>query len=120
MGVWPSRISDRTAFAQALSRYTRITPAVIEQRMGGSAQYVFVARQLDPSTWSRIKADATLGPLVKSRAIESEQEPRRVYPNGGLAAQVVGIDGDGLSGVEYVAQRRAQRSRRPGLGLQGQ
>ena len=100
-------------FAQALSRYTRITPAVIEQRMGGSAQYVFVARQLDPSTWSRIKADATLGPLVKSRAIESEQEPRRVYPNGGLAAQVVGIDGDGLSGVEM--SRNDVLSARDGL-----
>jgi cell division protein FtsI/penicillin-binding protein 2 len=113
VGVWPSRISDRTAFAQALSRYARITPAVIEQRMGGSAQYVFVARQLDPSTWSRIKADATLGPLVTSRAIEPEQEPRRVYPNGGLAAQVVGIDGDGLSGVEM--SRNDVLSARDGL-----
>jgi len=113
VGAWPSRIDDRTAFAQALSTYTRITPETIEQRMGGTAQYVFVARRLDPSTWTRIKADPVLGPLVKSRAIEPEQEPRRIYPNGGLAAQVVGSDGAGLSGVEL--SRNDVLSARPGL-----
>jgi cell division protein FtsI (penicillin-binding protein 3) len=113
VGVWPARIPDRTAFAQALSTFTRITPATIEQRMGGSAQYVFAARRVDPSTWTRIKADPVLGPLVSSRAIEPEQEPRRVYPNGGLAAQVVGTDGAGLSGVEL--SRNDVLSARDGL-----
>jgi cell division protein FtsI (penicillin-binding protein 3) len=113
VGVWPARLSDRTGFAQALSTYTHETPAVIEQRMGGSAQYVFVARRIDPSTWNRIKSDPVLGPLVKSQAIQSEQEPRRVYPNGGLAAQVVGVDGDGMSGVEL--SRNAVLSARDGL-----
>jgi cell division protein FtsI (penicillin-binding protein 3) len=115
VGAWPSRIPDRTAFAQALSSYARITPAEIEKRMGGSAQYVFVARRLDPSTWTRIKADRILGPLVKARAIEPEREPRRVYPNGGLAAQVVGVNGDGLSGVERWRDRAL--SARDGLAL---
>ena len=115
VGAWPSRIPDRTAFAQALSTYARITPAEIEKRMGGSAQYVFVARRLDPSTWTRIKADRILGPLVKARAIEPEREPRRVYPNGGLAAQVVGVNGDGLSGVER--SRDGVLSARDGLAL---
>ena len=113
VGAWPARIDDRTAFAQALSTYTRITPATIEQRMGGPAKYVFVARRLDPSTWTRIKADPVLGPLVESRAIEPEQEPRRIYPNGGLAAQVVGSDGAGLSGVEL--SRNDVLSAHPGL-----
>jgi cell division protein FtsI (penicillin-binding protein 3) len=115
VGVWPSRIPDRAAFARALSVYANVTPAEIEQRMGGSAQYVFAARRLDPSTWTRIKTDATLGPLVKANAIEPEQEPRRVYPNGGLAAQVVGVDGDGLSGVER--SRNGVLSARDGLAL---
>jgi cell division protein FtsI (penicillin-binding protein 3) len=115
VGVWPSRIPDRAAFAQALSAYAKVTPAEIEQRMGGSAQYVFAARRLDPSTWTRIKADPILGPLVKSKAIEPEQEPRRVYPNGGLGAQVVGVDGDGLSGVER--SRNSVLSARDGLAL---
>jgi cell division protein FtsI (penicillin-binding protein 3) len=115
VGAWPSRIPDRTAFAQALATYAHITPAEIEKRMGGSAQYVFVARRLDPSTWARIKADRVLGPLVTARAIEPEREPRRVYPNGGLAAQVVGVNGDGLSGVERSRDRVL--SARDGLAL---
>ena len=76
VGVWPARIPDRRAFAQALSRYAKITPAVIEQRMGGSAQFVFAARRLDPSVWNRIKRDPTLGPLVKLRA-RSSRSPSR-------------------------------------------
>jgi cell division protein FtsI (penicillin-binding protein 3) len=113
VGVWPARIPDRRAFAQALSSYTGVTPAVIEQRMGGSAQYVFAVRRVAPSVWTRITNDRTLGPLVKSRAIESQQEPRRIYPKGGLAAQVVGVDGDGLSGVERA--RNDVLSARDGL-----
>jgi cell division protein FtsI/penicillin-binding protein 2 len=100
VGVWPARVPDRTAFAQALSKYVKITPAEIEGRMAGSAQFVFAARRIQPSTWTAIKHDPTLGPLVTSRAIEPQTEPRRSYPQGGLAAQVVGVDGDGMSGVE--------------------
>ena len=55
----------------------------------------------------------TLGPLVKTRAIESQQEPKRIYPKGGLAAQVVGVDGAGLSGVEL--SRNDALSARDGL-----
>jgi cell division protein FtsI/penicillin-binding protein 2 len=113
VGVWPARVPDRRAFAQALSQYTHDTPAAIEQRMGGSAQFVFAARRLDPSTWGRIKRDRVLGPLVESRAIESQNEPRRIYPKGGLAAQVVGVDGSGLSGVEFA--RNDALSARNGL-----
>lgn len=113
VGVWPSRIDDRTAFAQALSKYAKVTPAVIEQRMGASAQYVFAARRLAPSTWTRITKDPTLGPLVTSRAIEPQREPRRIYPKGGLAAQVVGVDGAGLAGVEMT--RNDVLSSRDGL-----
>ena len=88
-----------------------MTPAEIEKRMGGSAQYVFAARRLDP-----VDLDAHQGAIRcsarSSRRVRSsrEQEPSRIYPKGGLAAQVVGVDGDGLSGVELLPQRRAQRA----------
>jgi len=65
--------------------------------------------------WTRITKDPVLGPLVKSRAIEPQQEPRRVYPKGGLAAQVIGVNGSGLSGVELW--RNAVLSARDGLAL---
>ena len=105
VGVWPSRLPDRRAFAQALSQYADVTPAEIEQRMGGSAPFVFAARRLEPSVWNRIKKDRVLGPLVEARAIEPQTEPRRAYPRGGLAAQIVGVDGAGLSGVELTRNK---------------
>jgi cell division protein FtsI (penicillin-binding protein 3) len=113
VGVWPARLSDRTGFAQALSRYTKDTPAQIERWMGGTAQYVYVARRINPSVWTQITKDVVLGPLVKTRAIEPQQEPRRIYPKGGLGAQVVGVSGDGLSGVEL--SRNDALSARDGL-----
>jgi cell division protein FtsI (penicillin-binding protein 3) len=115
VGVWPARVPDRTAFAQALSKYVKVTPAEIEGRMGGSAQFVFAARRIQPSTWNAIKHDPTLGPLVTARAIEPQTEPRRAYPQGGLAAQVVGVDGAGISGVEL--SRNDVLSARDGLAL---
>ena len=96
VGVWPARVPDRRAFAQALSQYADVTPATIEQRMGGSAQFVFAPRRLEPSMWTKITKDPVLGPLVEARAIEPQSEPRRSYPRGGLAAQVVGVDGSGI------------------------
>ena len=74
--------------------------------MGGSAQFVFAARRLEPSIWTRITKDPVLGPLVEARAIEPQTEPRRAYPRGGLAAQVVGVDGVGS------LRRRARRATR--------
>lgn len=100
VGVWPERVPDRRAFAQALAPYAGVTPAEIEQRTGGSSQFVFAARRLAPSVWTQITKDPVLGPLVKARAMEPQTEPRRAYPKGGLAAQIVGVDGSGLSGVE--------------------
>jgi cell division protein FtsI (penicillin-binding protein 3) len=100
VGVWPARVPDKVAFAAQLSKYAGVKPAVIEQRMGGSAQFVFAARRLSPTTWARIKIDPVLGPLVKSNVIQPQDEPRRIYPNGGLAAQVIGVSGYGLAGVE--------------------
>ena len=114
VGVWPARIPDRRAFAQALSKYTHVDAGRRSRSAWAGAR----------STCSRCAAsrrrrgrasssDPTLGPLVTSRAIEPQQEPRRIYPKGGLAAQVVGVDGDGLSGVEL--SRNDVLSARDGL-----
>ena len=82
VGVWPARLPDRRAFAQALSQYADVTPAEIEQRMGGSAQFVFAARRLEPSVWTRIKKDPVLGPLVEARAIEPQTGAAARLPAG--------------------------------------
>ncbi len=108
VGVWPARLSDRTGFAQELSKYTKDTPAQIEKWMGGSAQYVYVARRINPSVWTRITKDPVLGPLVTSRAIEPQQEPSRIYPKGGLGRPDHRRQRRRPLGRRDVAQRRAR------------
>ena len=113
VGVWPARVPDRTAFAQALSKYVKITPAEIEGRMAGSAQFVFAARRIQPSTWTRDQARPDARPardLARDRAAD---RAAALLPAGGLAAQVVGVDGDGISGVEL--SRNDVLSARDGL-----
>ena len=120
VGVWPSRIPDRRAFAQALSQYTRVTPAVIEQRMGGSAQYVFAVR---PRGAVHVDADQA-GPHARpagqgagdraaagAAAHLSQGRPRRPGRRSRRRRALRG---------RARAQRRAERARRPGVRLEGQ
>lgn len=68
----------------------------LTERLEQDAHFVYLARQLDAEVGERIEALELPGVAVL-------REPRRVYPGGGLAAQVVGftgIDGDGLQGLE--------------------
>ena len=121
-GVWPARLHrSHRVRAGALAVHEGSRPREIEKRMGGSAKYVFVARRIDPSTWTRIRGDPVLGPLVnvaRDRAASRSRAAsirRAAWPPRSSASTA-----HGLSGVEMLAQRRAQRARRPGPGLEGQ
>ncbi len=66
------------------------------ERLRRDAHFVYLGRQLDHEVGEQVRALALPGIGVLA-------EPKRVYPGGGLAAQVVGftgIDGDGLQGLE--------------------
>ena len=59
-------------------------------------RFVWVARRLDAAQAEKITA-------LKLPGLQSQLEPKRYYPNGPLAAHVlgyVGLDGQGLGGVE--------------------
>ena len=75
------------------------TPAeTIVERLNRDAHFVYLARQLD---WE--VGDAVLA--LELPGIGRLTEPRRQYPNGSLAAQVLGftgIDGEGLEGLELA------------------
>lgn len=68
----------------------------VADRLGRDAHFVYLARQLDWSVGEQIDRLDLPGVGILT-------EPRRVYPGGGLAAQVVGftgLDGEGLQGLE--------------------
>jgi len=88
--------ADASAVAHELGALLDRDPADLEGRLRRDAHFVYVARQLDMELGERIMA-------LRLPGIGLLTEPRRVYPGGGLAAQVIGftdIDGMPLQGLE--------------------
>jgi cell division protein FtsI (penicillin-binding protein 3) len=100
---------DAAAVAADLAPILDLDPAALQARLERDAHFVYVARQLDHEVGERVQALGLPGIGVLT-------EPRRVYPAGGLAGQVVGftgIDGEGLQGLE--AQYDALLRGKPGM-----
>ncbi len=93
-------ITNPQAEAQQLAGVLGADPAALATRLTGRRRFIYVAKGLTPQTWSQI-ATLNLPGIVK------ESTTKRVYPNGDLAANVVGFvgsDGKGLGGLEYGLQ----------------
>jgi cell division protein FtsI (penicillin-binding protein 3) len=91
----PSEIPDLTSTISLISRITHDDPREIIARCKGRS-FCWVARKTRPDLSKRIDA-------LNLKGIYFEKEPKRYYPNGELAAQVlgyVGMDDEGLSGLE--------------------
>ena len=75
----------------------------IENHMRSSHAFAWVARKIDNATSARVRA-------LNLKGIYFQKESKRFYPKGELAAQVlgyVGLDDDGLGGVEREFQSQA-------------
>ncbi len=112
----PYMLDDPEAAAEQLCRALQIKKkaarrALEEALSDGSSGFAYVARQATPE---RARRALDLGlPGVGSYAEET-----RVYPLGGLAAQVVGfagLDNTGIAGIE--ASREADLAGRPGSAV---
>ncbi len=100
-GVTPDGLTvppaaDPDAVAATLAPLLDRDPAVLAETLRREAHFVYLARQLDHEVGEAVGALGLpgIGVLV---------EPRRVYPGGGLAGQIVGftgIDSEGLQGLE--------------------
>src|SRR5215471_16275076 len=92
----PSEIPDVHATAGILAKVLKADSNEIENRMRASHAFAWVARKIDNETSARIHA-------LNLKGIYFEKEPKRFYPKGDLAAQVlgyVGLDDEGLVGLE--------------------
>jgi cell division protein FtsI (penicillin-binding protein 3) len=88
--------ADPATVAVALAPLLPTDPADLQERLERDAHFVYLARQLDHEVGEAVLA-------LELPGIGVLTEPRRVYPAGGLAGQVVGftgIDGEGLQGLE--------------------
>ena len=98
----PSEISDaRGAVAQlcaALGDCTEKDRQLLVDRLGQQKAFAYVRRQVSPDQARRVAA-------LNLDGIGFIKESRRFYPNKELAAHLlgyVGIDNNGLSGLEYT------------------
>ena len=98
----PSEVPDVHSTAQVLARVLKADASEIEGRMRGSHAFAWIARKIDNTTSARVRA-------LNLKGIYFQKESKRFYPKGELAAQVlgyVGLDDDGLGGVEREFQSK--------------
>jgi cell division protein FtsI (penicillin-binding protein 3) len=92
----PASVKDLRATAGRLAAALGLREAAVRDRLDRTSSFVFVARWVSPEKAEKVRA-------LGLRGVGVIEEPRRVYPHGDLAAQVVGfanIDGHGVRGVE--------------------
>ncbi len=92
----PTRISDPVAAARTLAPLLNRSREALAKRMRSPHGFVFLSRWVSEDTAQRVAEAGIPG-------IGVTDEPRRRYPLGELAAQVLGfsnIDGEGVRGVE--------------------
>ncbi len=116
----PSKIKDvakikgMEAVAASLAEILDQPIGTIRRRLDSPSSFVWLARQVSPQVVAQLRALALPG-------VHFRTEMRRYYPKHHLAGQLlgfVGIDGQGLGGVEYLynqdltaAPRRVRTSR---------
>ncbi|HEV2828965.1 MAG TPA: penicillin-binding protein [Pyrinomonadaceae bacterium] len=72
--------------------------AQINEARNGGRRFLWIARRIAPDKAQLLEAMGLTG-------VHTRKEPKRFYPNGSLAANVlgfVGLDGKGLAGIEQV------------------
>jgi cell division protein FtsI (penicillin-binding protein 3) len=92
----PSEVHDKETTAAMLGKVLNLDPQDILVRLKMARPFVFIARRIDAETSTRIRQ-------LNLRGIAFRKEPKRFYPKRDLGAQVlgyVGMDGDGLGGLE--------------------
>jgi cell division protein FtsI (penicillin-binding protein 3) len=95
-GITVPAAGDPNRVARTLAPLLELEVDWIEQRLRRDAHFVYLARKVDLGVGEEIMA-------LRLPGIGIVREPKRVYPGGSLAAQVIGftgIDGDALQGLE--------------------
>ena len=92
----PRKIEDRKAVAKSLSKVLDMPVQTLQAKLKGNGGFVWVKRQVTPSESDRVRS-------MKLEGVGMIKEPRRFYPNSGVAAHLLGftgLDPKGLEGLE--------------------
>ena len=102
----PALVHDQGAFAAELAPILGVSPGLIEEKLAHPTSgpgYTLIARHVPAAIVAQVKA-------LKLPGVAFAADPRRVYPDGALAAQVLG--GVSLSGSSRSAASSSRRTRR--------
>jgi cell division protein FtsI (penicillin-binding protein 3) len=96
--VWadPHLVTDPAGAARALAPVLKLDEGDIRQKLTSDSAFVYLARHVEDDVASQVTA-------LHVDGVSILQEPTRVWPDGSLAASVLGgvdIDNAGLSGLE--------------------
>jgi cell division protein FtsI (penicillin-binding protein 3) len=92
----PHRIKDLQAAGRGLAEALAMNPSDIMQKLATDKSFVWIKRQVAPKEAERVEA-------LNIDGVGISYEPNRYYPQGQLAAQLIGFvgrDSQGLEGVE--------------------
>jgi cell division protein FtsI (penicillin-binding protein 3) len=92
----PNAVKDKQGTAKALAEILGGDPATYEAKLNRKSGFAYVARKVDVDQSHALEA-------LELAGIGFLDDSKRTYPSGQLACQVlgfVGIDGDGLAGIE--------------------
>ena len=90
-------IRDPEVTATLLAPVIGADPIALAQTLTGTRRFVYVAKGVSPQVWKEVEQ-------LNLSGILSESANRRVYPQGELAANVIGFldsTGTGKGGIEY-------------------
>ncbi|HOJ52814.1 MAG TPA: penicillin-binding protein [Syntrophales bacterium] len=92
----PMKVADKKMVAEKLAEILKVRPDGIRQKLSSTRNFCWIARKISSEQASKIEA-------LNFEGVFLIKEPKRFYPNGELAAHVlgvVGIDSVGLEGLE--------------------
>jgi len=101
----PSRIKNRAKVSARLSSILGLNKRKILERLSRYERFCWIARKISPGQSSAIKA-------LNFDGVHLIKEPKRFYANRGSAGHVlgfVGMDSDGLSGLELKYNKYLKR-----------
>jgi cell division protein FtsI (penicillin-binding protein 3) len=94
----PSRIPDSTLASRKLSRVLGVRFEDLRSKLKSGKRFVWVQRKITPAQRSAVER-------LGIKGIGFLKESKRYYPNGSLAAHVLGyagVDNQGLDGIEFA------------------
>jgi cell division protein FtsI (penicillin-binding protein 3) len=97
VAAYPKQIENPLKAAKSLAAILKLNSKDVSQKLSSAKNFVWIKRQINPKEVQSLKS-------LSIQGVGFIPENSRVYPNKGLAAQVLGfsgIDGSGLEGIEY-------------------